>query len=162
MPSDVLNLDKLIGEDIEVEWRGEKYFFPGDIDTETTFVLGELIRQLAVAETTTDIARIELQQAEGLTATQKASKVVDDLERKQKELTLRVEATMLGCFKARHPDLEKLPFGARGMQAILAKILIQLGYGGADAAPDPTPKNREQRRAADRKRSKPSSSSRRS
>jgi hypothetical protein len=138
MPSDVLNLDELIGEDIEVKWRGKSYWFPGDIDTETTFVLGEFVRQLAVAETTTDIARIELAQAEGLAGTQKAAKTVDELERKQKELTLRVEGRMLDCFKARHPELEKLPFGARGMQAILARILIQLGYGGAARTTGPS------------------------
>jgi hypothetical protein len=140
LPSEIVNLDELIPDDLTIRVGGQDYELPGDIDTETTFKLDKLMRKLGEAETKV------------------ASADVTDEDRETAEkLTLEAQEIVLELFRIKQPDMEKLPFGARGFSQVLARILMRLGWGDLEVSPPPP--NRAARRAKPKK-SPPSRSSR--
>jgi hypothetical protein len=146
MPTQIIELDPLVPDDIEFRYRGQKYVLPGDLTVETTFHIQKLILALNAAEQrVTDAAG-------------KGEKVQLQAAAEQERLTLEVEKLLLGLFRQRDPDLEELPFGVVGFQHVLSMVLVKLGFGAAisedDADPPP---NRAARRKSARSKSSPPS-----
>lgn len=135
--AEIVNLDELVPDDITFEFRGQTYPFPGDIDTETTFRLARMLRELGRAEEAASEQRED-----------------EAAQEEQEKLTLAVEGELLKLFQRRTPDLESLPFGATGFQVVLLHVLAALGF----SAPADPPK-RERTKTATRSRRKSSTPS---
>jgi hypothetical protein len=148
--AEIIGMDELVPQDIEITYRGDTYKFPGDIDTETTFRLADMVVRLTRAEIDEGTERIKELGSDD------HKKAMDA----QQKLTLEVQEELLKLLQRNHPDLETFPFGAKGFQALLGNVLTQLGFGQAEP-PDP-PKPRPKMTTVKKKsRSKRSSSSRR-
>jgi hypothetical protein len=134
MPSEIVDLDKILPQDIEFVFDGEKFCLSGkNIRFEQALLLGRLMTELGAAEAKVqDIDK---------PATRKDW---DEVERVTKE----VEAILLELFQVRHPDLERLPFGAQAFSHVLARVLVAINYAAAveDAAAANPPSNRATRR----------------
>ncbi len=145
MPTQIVELDALVPDDIEFRYQGGKYVLPGDISVETTFHIQKLLLALNAAE----------QASMGTEDAQAQAKAVADQER----LTLEIEELLLSLFRKHEPKLESLPFGVVGFQHVLSVVLVKLGFGdvavGDDA--DPPPK-RAARKTSARSNSSRSSS----
>lgn len=145
----IINLDELVPEAIEFVYQKETYLLPGDIDTETTFKLEQLLIETTNTEVDLLLAQGVLLAAAKPAAITKARKLFNDAKSRQVAATLKTEAEVLALFKVNHPDLEKLPFGAAGLKVVLAHLLVKLGFATpgdeeddeaeADADPKATP-----------------------
>lgn len=142
MPTQIVDLDALVPDDIEFRYRGQKLVLPGDISVETTFRVQKLLVSLNAAEQNAQSAG-------------KSGKAQENAIAEQERLTLEVEALLLGLFRQRDPDLESLPFGAVGFSHVLSMVLLKLGFG-ADIEDDDGPPTK----AAPRKKSGRSATSR--
>jgi hypothetical protein len=127
MPTQIVELDALVPDDIEFRYQGGKYVLPGDISVETTFRIQKLLLALNAAE----------QAAVGAEDEKLKAEAIADQER----LTLEVEELLLGLFRQRDENLESLPFGVVGFQHVLSLVLVKLGFGDVpvedDAGPPP-------------------------
>jgi hypothetical protein len=124
----IVNLDELVGEDIEFKYAGESYVIPGDIDVETVFDLFEKFQS---------VSKIEEKDPAQLTAAVRAR--FDGITSKLMEV-----------LTVRQPGLERYPFGIRGTGVVLREILSALGVSVTADPPAPAP--RAQRRSAGKKR----------
>lgn len=156
--AEIVRLDELVPESIVFNFRGNDYEMPGDIDVDTTFVLQQLIVQMAQAEEAVDAAGAMRAQATKPAAIDRANRAINKANAANAQITKKTEAEILKLFQVNHPDMEKLPFGATGFQAVLAHVLIKLGFA-SEATTDPTP---APKRSQPRKTSPRSSSSKRS
>lgn len=118
----VVDLDELLPEDITVRVRGTGYQLPGDMDVEQVFRLFELY--LALSKIESDDPAAMFAEVKGRFGD--------------------INAELLDLFKIRQPDLEKLPFGIRGIGAMLRLVLEQLGLKITETDP-PTPSPRPKR-----------------
>jgi hypothetical protein len=142
MPTQIVELDALVPDDIEFRYQGGKYVLPGDISVETTFRIQKLLLALNAAE----------QAAVGVEDEKLQTKAIAEQER----ITLEVEELLLGLFRRRDSKLESLPFGVVGFQHVLSIVLVKLGFGDVAAGDDAVPPPKK----AARKTSARSSSSR--
>jgi hypothetical protein len=114
----IIDLDAVVPEDIEFNYRGDTFAIPGDIDVEQTF---RIIRMFEEAQTAEE---------EGAS--------LDVRER----LNLIVRDELLALFQVRDPELIELPFGTIAYQHVLVTVLTQLGLQvmSPEAVNPPTPK----------------------
>lgn len=140
MTTEIIELDPLVPDEIEFRYQGKSYVLPGDVSVETTFQLQRLLVQLAAAEED---------------ALNNSNGALD----RQEKLTLQVEGVLLELFKQKDPDLESLPFGTYGFRVVLATVLTKLGFGEAEAPPDP-PKGATIKKKPPAKKSRRSNTSR--
>ena len=148
MATRIVNLDELVPEEITFRWKGADYRLPGDIDTETTFTLQQLLVEMGEAE-----AAVLQASADGLDAKngaqgKRASSAMVAAQGRQRRVTAKVEKEILRLFQTNHPDMEKLPFGVVGFTIVLTYVLTELGFGEMEQDPTPPPPNRQTRRAA--------------
>lgn len=155
--AEIVQLDELVPESIIFNYRGKDYEMPGDIDVDTTFLLQQLIVQLAQAEEAVDAAAVLRAAATKPTAIARANREINKANSDNARITKNTEAEILKLFQVNHPELEKLPFGAKGFQVVLAHVLIKLGFAtpddqdAADAdPPTPAPKARGSRKTSPR------------
>jgi hypothetical protein len=136
MPTQIVELDALVPDDIEFRYQGGKYVLPGDISVETTFRIQKLLLALNAAETA----------AVGVEDEKLQTKAIADQER----LTLEVEELLLSLFRKRDPKLESLPFGVVGFQHVLSVVLVKLGFGDValEDDADPPPKKAARKKSA--------------
>lgn len=131
-----VNLDDLLPEDLTINYRGDKYVVPGDLDVDTATTLFRTLKEQAAAEDGED-------------------------DETTAERVAASRAFLLELFRIRQPNLESLPFGVKGTAHVILAILRHLGVleetAGADAAApaDPTPPNRATRRTAAKPKPKP-------
>lgn len=128
-----INLDDVVPEDIEFDYRGKTYTISGDLDVETTFKLIGLFGDLADAEVAGD-------------------------RKKQLSVNGKLEQLLLDLFKEHDPSLEKLPFGVVAYRNVVTQLLGSLGLEviGGDPPADPskpTAKKRAPRRRSSGSRS---------
>lgn len=138
----IIKIDELVPEEIIFQYKDVDYSLPGDIDVDTTFRLQQLLVQLGQAEQAVATAQLERLQAVKEAAVSRAESRLSRALNTQRQATLKVEKEILALFKVNHPDLEKLPFGAAGFQAVLSHVLLMLGFGtfsDEEEEPDPTP-----------------------
>lgn len=126
--SNVVNLDEIVGTDIEFIFRGETYVFPGDPSTESVFGFIDLYSDLLDAQQ----AAAEAAAKDGTNAQALAGKR-DEI----KKLLDKARDGLLEMFRERDPDLSELPFGHRSTMVVLQKALRQLGVTVPDAPEDP-------------------------
>jgi hypothetical protein len=124
----VVDLDALVPDDIDFQYRGKSYPIPGDIDVETTFSLIKMFEEASNAERSG--ASVE--------------------EREALNLTLRNKLTEL--FRIRQPELTDLPFGTIAYQHILAEVLQAIGLQIAVEEPKTPPKPRARKQTVPRSR----------
>lgn len=111
----IVDLDALVPEDIEFQFRGEKYLIPGDIQMEDTFKLVRLYEAAVAAD----------------------AGAIDERER----ANLATKAALDELFRVRQPDIQELPFGVMAYRHILAEVLELLGFQIVDETPpEPRPK----------------------
>ena len=96
----------MVPEDIVFRYRGAEYLIPGDLDTELVLRLYRMFGDLLAEPSTGDEAADE----------STAERIVQT-----------VKADLLAIFQVLQPDMEKLPFGALGIRAVMRCILIALG-----------------------------------
>lgn len=122
----IVNLDELVPRSMVFQLHGEEWILPGDIDVETTFRFQQLLLDLGAAEDETlaaQLAVLDTEVANGAGMRQREA-----LDR-QAKITLEMEQEVLALFKVNHPELERLPFGSAGFRAVLAHVLMRLGFG---------------------------------
>lgn len=102
----VFELDEMVPEDIVFRYRGADYLIPGDLDTELVLRLYRMFGDLLAEPTSGDEAEDE-----------------SNAER----IVLKVKEELLAIFQVLQPGMEKLPFGALGIRAVIRCILIALG-----------------------------------
>jgi hypothetical protein len=140
--SNVVNLDEIVGTDIEFIFRGETYVFPGDPSTESVFGFIDLYSDLLEAQQ----AAAEAAAKDGTNAQALAGKR-DEI----KKLLDKARDGLLAMFQERDPDMKVLPFGHRSTMAVLQYALRQLGVTVPDAPEDPpapAPKRKAPARAS--------------
>src|SRR5438105_2962391 len=103
MPARIVQLDDLVPDELVFNYRGTDYRLPGDIDTETTFRLQELLVEMGEAETGTVVALGAQVDAEGAPAVKKARARHAAAVARQKKVTIETEREILGLFKVNHP-----------------------------------------------------------
>lgn len=150
MPSNITNLDELVGQDHEFVYRGTTYKVPGDPATESVFEFLMLYDDLLSAQ-------VAASGAEG-------AAVAGEREKVQK-LYGTIEAKLLVLFRELDPDLEELPFGFKGTMHVLRVVLGLLGVtvdgDAGPPAPAPTPKRATSVKKAPAKRRATTRSTRR-
>lgn len=117
---DIVDLDELVPDDIQFNYRGETYTIPGDLRVDQTLDLYALLTRLANAE------------AKGGAAEMK--RILD-----------KAEAALLPVFQVHQPEMVQLPFGAAGLGHVLRRVLTLIGLlqvvppGDGDDTNPPTP-----------------------
>lgn len=142
--TEIVNLDDLVPPDVEIGYRGKKYIIDGDTSVDDVFRLFSLYRELA-----------EAQSLEG-----------DGIEQSDavKAAFARVGEHVLALLQTRQPDLDKLPFGMRGLMEVIKIVLAKLGLGIVEEegnAPPTRPKPAPRSKASTRTRSRASTPARR-
>lgn len=141
----VIDLDKVVPEDVIFKYRGEDYRFPGDIDADTVLVLVKLVNELARAEG-------HVEDVPGDSA-------------KARRVGKQLDEELLKLFQVNHPQLERLPFGAHALSMVVGTVLTRLGFMDAETPKpdgDPPTKARAKPKKARSRRSSTSSRSRKS
>lgn len=112
----IIDLNELVPEDIVIRYGTPPvdYKLPGDMDVESVFRLFEMYRALAVTEGDDN-------------------EVFDQLKTRFGD----IRAELLKLFQVRDPKLAELPFGIRGIGALLRVILGQLGVTVSEETPTP-------------------------
>jgi hypothetical protein len=134
LPSEIVDLDKILPDDIEFVFDKETYRLSAkNIRFEQALLLGRLVGELGTAEVKLNSPKV-------------TKKDWDEVER----VTGQVQEILLELFKVRHPDLERLPFGTQAFSHVLARVLIAINYAAAveEGAAAANPPNRATRRAA--------------
>jgi hypothetical protein len=134
MPSEIVDLDKILPDDIEFVFDKETYRLSAkNIRFEQALLLGRLVGELGAAEVKLNSPKV-------------TKKDWDEVER----VTGQVQEILLELFQVRHPDLERLPFGTLSFSHVLARVLIAINYAAAveEGAAAANPPNRATRRAA--------------
>jgi hypothetical protein len=122
--SNVVNLDEIVGTDIEFIFGGETYVFPGDPSTESVFGFIDLYSDL-----------LDAQQKAASAAEGEGGLAGDTTE--IKKLLDKVRGGLLEMFRERHPELDELPFGHKSTMLVMQHALRQLGVTVPDAPADP-------------------------
>lgn len=136
MPSNVTNLDDIVGGDHAFIYRETEYLIPGDPQTETVFEFLKLYDDLLEAQ---QAALTDDPSKEGLAGKR------EDVER----LILTIRAKLLVLFQELNPDMKTLPFGHRSTMIVMTRVLGLLGVT-IEQVPDPpapAPKKAAPRRA---------------
>lgn len=111
--AEIIQLDELVPDDITFVYRSKEYYVPGDLDTETVFRVFKYLREV-----------VDLRTEDGGPM---------DEASVQRSAT-RLEELLLSVFQIRDPDLRgPLPFGARSLPIITAKLLEAIGINLNDA-----------------------------
>lgn len=119
--ANVVNIDEVLGEDLELVYRGETYTVPADLDGQTVFKLLSMYGNIA--------------------------KLADDPRAnaaKLEKIAQEMNDTLLGLFQLRRPELKELPFGTKSLPVVLREILKQLGVGPEAGDPAGPPKRKPQ------------------
>ena len=120
----LVDLDKVVPEDITFQYRGREYVLDGDLATEDVLRLAQLLDQAQTAETAGDLDAVQ-------------------------KLNPKIKQELLKLFQRKDPTLEGLPFGAIAYQHVIAAVLELMGFVLVEEdPPTPTPEkpNRAQRR----------------
>ena len=132
--AEIINLDDFIPEDIELVYKGESFFIPGDLDTEIVLKVFDTFRSALALSSSVEETDTK------------------DIERTAK----RLNDLLLSIFQIRNPELDGLPFGSVATPIVVQKLLKSLGVDlTREEVPDP-PKPAPSRSP----RKKPSSSAR--
>lgn len=123
MPSNVTNLDELVGGDHTFIYRDKEYRIPGDPATSTVFEFLKLYDDLQAAQ--------EKAAKAGETAGLAGERA--DIEK----LILAIREKLLILFKELQPDMVDLPFGHTGTMLVLRAVLGLLGVTMQETEPDP-------------------------
>lgn len=150
----ITNIDDLIPEDIELVYRGQTYVISGDVAVPDVLKMFRAIVDIAAVQTTLDIPEDATDEEikEASAAAEKDANA--KLERVQKEILALINAN-----RPADEQLKKSPFGQRSLPIVLQEVLGHLMPAwdprkAAAARPN-------SRTASSRKRSSPSSPSRR-
>ena len=108
----LIDLDTLVGEDIEVKLAGETYLLPSDIPAESMVRLISLYQRAGEGEEDDNVATLEA-----------------------------ISDEVLTLFQIRQPDLEYIPIGIKGAFALLTK-LMDLYNDAPEGEPDAAPLDR--------------------
>jgi hypothetical protein len=119
----IVNLDALVPDDLEFQYRGAVYKVPGDLPTETVFSLFEKYRKVIEAQMAT---------SEDGADPKKTWPVVERASTEMRDAILHV-------FQIMQPDLQSLPFGTSAMPHVTQNLLSLLGIEIGETEPDPTP-----------------------
>src|SRR3990167_5387294 len=110
----VIDLDKVVPQDLDFKYRGESYVIPGDIKGPDAFKLVRVYEEAMAANEGT----------------------LDEREAANQ----KVEEALLALLQVSQPDLEEFPFGQLAGAAVLAEILVLLGFTIIEIPPEPSPK----------------------
>lgn len=109
----IIELDEYVPEDLQFNYRGQSLSIPGDLSVDDTFDLLALFAESGRVEESGDL-------------------------KKQRDYNKKLEQTLLAMFRRQQPDLERLPFGQRGLAQVLIEVLILLGLLTRDVLDPPT------------------------
>lgn len=131
----IIDLNELVPEDITIRYGRPPvdYKLQGDMSVEAVFRLFEMFRTISSVTEGDD------------------DEVFDQLKGRFGD----IREELLKLFQVRQPDMTELPFGIRGIGALLQVILQQLGVSVSDETPTPpSPRKKAPSRTVPQQRQK--------
>lgn len=113
--AEVIDLDRLVPDDIEFRYRGESYTFPGDPHQ------GQLLQLLGHYKDLLGLGVATLGEGDEMVAPDEAAEA--ELERIGNEM----RASLLSIFQEADPKMRELPFGIHSTQHVVGAIFRRLG-----------------------------------